>query len=102
YSLSSSFYSTFDQTGDVYNWNETLLVNPVGNGVQLTGNFRGVRGGSWADDANALPATRRLFDNPAGQIFDYTFRVALVPEPSTAALSIIACGTLWWWRKRFR
>jgi formylglycine-generating enzyme required for sulfatase activity len=104
YTHSSSFFGTFDQTGDVYNWNETLIVNPVGNGIPVTGTFRGNRGGSWADNSSHLPASTRGFDNPAAEVFDYTFRVALVatPEPSTAVLSFIACGTLWWWRKRFR
>lgn len=92
YSQSSSFYGTFDQSGDVYNWNETLV----------NGTFRGDRGGSWADDLNALPASARFYDNPSFEVFDFGFRVAPVatPEPSTAVLSIIACGTLWWWRKR--
>jgi hypothetical protein len=68
----------------------------------VNGTFRGDRGGSWADDLNALPASARFYDNPSFEVFDFGFRVALVatPEPSTAVLSIIACGTLWWWRKR--
>jgi hypothetical protein len=25
-----------------------------------------------------------------------------VPEPSTGVLAVIACGMMWWWRKRFK
>ena len=29
------------------------------------------------------------------------FRVAETPEPSTGVLAVIACGIMWWWRRRF-
>jgi formylglycine-generating enzyme required for sulfatase activity len=76
YALSDSPYGTFDQGGNVDEWNE-----------QLIGPYPGVRGGSWAFSADNLAAS-----NPAYYFSTYEFpwvgfRVAsLVPEPGTGWL----------------
>jgi hypothetical protein len=40
--------------------------------------------------------------SPSGESESYGFRVATVPEPSTAVLAVIACGLMWVLRKRFK
>ena len=48
YDESKSPYGTYDQTGNVYEWDETLI-----------GEYRGARGGSWYHDENWLVASYR-------------------------------------------
>jgi sulfatase modifying factor 1 len=92
FTASASPYGTFDQSGDVYQWSETLI----------SGSFRGARGGSWGDTFPILSATWRNGTHPTGEDSVHGFRVATVPEPSTAVLSIVVCGLTWILRKRFR
>jgi formylglycine-generating enzyme required for sulfatase activity len=90
--LSNSFYGTADQGGNVWEWNEALI----------NGSFRGLRGGAWNSSAGVLQSSfLDDGDDPADEDFDIGFRVATVPEPSTAVLGVIACCLMWWWRKRF-
>ncbi len=81
YTSSTSFYGTFDQGGNVFEWNE----------AQVSGRFRGVRGGSWSrTDASFLAATFRndSFGSPSNAYDDVGFRVAaFVPEPSSLMLA---------------
>ncbi len=54
YTWSPSFYGTFDQGGNVWEWNEAVI----------SGSGRGLRGGSWNFDADYLPASFRNNNNP--------------------------------------
>jgi formylglycine-generating enzyme required for sulfatase activity len=75
---SASPYGTFDQGGNVFEWNETII-----------GTDRGRRGGSFDNfDSNLAAATRSFFD-PAGELGNLGFRVALVPEPGTGFLVMV-------------
>ena len=74
YSQSPSAYGTFDQTGNVFQWNEALVS---GTGA------RGIRGGSWNLDDGALPSLNRdLLYLPNYANFFIGFRVASIPEPT--------------------
>jgi formylglycine-generating enzyme len=76
YTGSASPYGTFDQGGNVYQWNE-----------QIMGVFRGRRGGGWGSLAMFLAASSPLDVAPSLESNDIGFRVAsLVPE-SDAGLS---------------
>ncbi len=67
---SPSPYGTFDQGGNAWEWNETVI-----------GPARGVRGGSfYYHDINLHAATRHSYQ-PAGEAFPQGFRVAAFPEP---------------------
>ena len=91
YTASASPYGTFDQGGDVFEWNEALTG----------GSFRGVRGGSWVGGSSLLLASYRdSLDAPTNEFINTGFRVAQVPEPSTAALAVLACGLMVWQTKR--
>ncbi len=89
---SDSYYGTFDQGGNVWEWNEALI----------SGSFRGLRGGSFNSIAPNLQSSDRRNFNPTDEVVNFGFRVATVPEPSTAVLCIAGCVGAWVLRRRFR
>jgi formylglycine-generating enzyme len=85
YTLTRSAYGTFDQTGNVFQWNETFFP-----GSQ---DFRGSRGGAWWWSSNYLPASYRNYAGGTG--FGQGLRIVVVPEPSALALvGVAAVGLL--------
>jgi formylglycine-generating enzyme required for sulfatase activity len=92
YTFSAGPYGTFDQGGNVFEWNEALI----------DGAFRGVRGGSYANNPEKLLSSDR-FDSrtpPVDEVSTVGFRVATVPEPATAVLGISASVLVCAFRKR--
>jgi len=92
YTASDSPYGTFDQGGNVWEWTETLF----------DGSSRAVRGDSFfgnVGSANLRSSIRGTGDPTNAFLGINGFRVATVPEPSTAVLAIVACGILLWWRR---
>jgi len=82
---SESPYDTFDQGGNVWEWNEAVL--------EWYGSwFRGIRGGSYAHsdhvDGN-LGAGYRNGGTPSYEYGQFGFRVAEVPEPGTVGLLML-------------
>ena len=73
---SESPYDTFDQGGNVWEWNEALSL----------GDYRGLRGGSFSYSDYFLHASDRSFDAPTVESYFIGFRVSEVPEPATLAL----------------
>lgn len=92
YTGTTSPYGAFDMNGNVFQWNEALI----------SGSFRGLRGGAWFGSSNGLRSSYRNGNGPSVEYDKFGFRVASVPEPGTGVLAIVACGMLWWWRKRFK
>lgn len=91
YTGSTSPYGTFDQAGNIYEWNETVVSDSV----------RSLRGGSYnAADTTGMTASIRALLDPTTELIQVGFRVARVPEPSTAMLAMLAGGILLWWRRR--
>jgi formylglycine-generating enzyme len=91
YTGSASPYGTFDQGGNVWEWNETI-INAI---------FREVRGGSRAFNASNLAAASRSVDDPSGASPVNGFRVAMIPEPGTGLLVIAGLlGFAGWRRER--
>ena len=93
---SSSPYGTFDQGGNLWEWNETVLYT----------SFRGIRGGSWYYDASSLSASYRNITDPSDEFSDIGFRLAgppvttEIPEPATVSLLGIAVAAMLRRRKR--
>ncbi|MBN2473064.1 MAG: SUMF1/EgtB/PvdO family nonheme iron enzyme, partial [Pirellulales bacterium] len=89
---SYSPYYTFDQGGNLFEWDET----------SIGGSLRGARGGSWGHPSYCLDRSVRHYSRPA--LFDENyigFRVARIPEPGT--ITLLACGAvvaLALWRRR--
>ncbi len=85
---SESPYDTFDQGGNVWEWNEAILY----------GSFRGLRGGSFSSIFYDLRASGRYYSPPSREGDFIGFRVAEVPEPGTVGL--LGLGMLAALRKR--
>ena len=88
FSLADSFYGTFDQGGNVWEWNDAII-----------GSARGLRGGTWRDDESNLRASSRGSFGPAADGGLFGFRVAIVPEPSMGGLMGLGMILLAWKRK---
>lgn len=86
YTVSVSPYGTFDQGGNVREWNEAIINRGT--------DTRGVRGGSWAGDFSALRVLLRGHIPPYSESSYDGFRVASIPEPSTGLLSLLSAGGL--------
>jgi formylglycine-generating enzyme required for sulfatase activity len=72
FSDSSSFYGTYDQSGNVGEWTDR-------SGSPLT-----IRGGSWRDDqAGKLSSANRQSRTPTSEEFTSGFRLALLPSGTT-------------------
>jgi formylglycine-generating enzyme len=93
---SASFYGTFDQSGNVYQWNDL-------DGT--AGSSRGLRGGYWGDffSASLSSSFSRTGDPLDEGAVDIGFRLAApVPEPCTCAMALagLACGGYSMFRRR--
>jgi formylglycine-generating enzyme required for sulfatase activity len=85
YTGSPSEYGTFDQGGNVFEWNETITT--------FIGDFdRGLRGGAYNNPPDNLAASVWFAASPSSEGSILGFRVARLPEPTTALL--LACGLL--------
>ena len=92
YSQATSPYGTFDQGGNVREWNESILGS----------NSRGIRGGSWGTMSDDLRATERSGVLSLAKGVNIGFRVAsVVPEPSSALLGAVSCLGLLLRRTRY-
>jgi formylglycine-generating enzyme required for sulfatase activity len=90
---SDSPYGTFDQGGNVNEWNEELFDGDVSRRV--------LRGGSFLGDSSYLLAASRNSGRPEVELNSLGFRVASVPEPGS--LTLMLCGGLaglYWWKRR--
>ena len=90
FSNSASAYDTFDQGGNVWEWNDAVIDSS-----------RGIRGGSWGSVGDGqLQSFIRGGTVPTSESEHVGFRVASVPEPSTAVLVLMGVGALYLWKRR--
>ncbi|QTN31198.1 SUMF1/EgtB/PvdO family nonheme iron enzyme [Akkermansiaceae bacterium] len=88
---SESAYGTNDQAGNVFEWNDAVVF----------GSTRGMRGGSWANNSDSLPASKSNVNTPPNELDYVGFRVASVPEPSALLLTVLSASALLTRRRRF-
>ncbi len=76
---SDSPYGTFDQGGNVWEWNKSILYGP----------YRGLRGASFERFYLNLLAANRYYGYPTDEEYYVGFRVSEVPEPATFGMLVI-------------
>ncbi len=81
YTQSGSPYGTFDQGGNVWEWNEAAII---------LSSLRGSRGGGWSFISGDLLASDTRYDHPTVENDLAGFRVASIPEPSAMLLGAMA------------
>ena len=82
---SDSPYGTFDQGGNVFEWNEAILYFVS----------RGLRGGAYDyNDIDLHAADRNDCRYPTHESHHLGFRVAYVPEPATLGLLLLGGSAL--------
>jgi formylglycine-generating enzyme len=91
YSGDASHYGTFDQNGNVWEWNEAFVITST----------RGLRGGAFDNTDNLLQSSNRSNNYPTAENSLVGFRVsslAPIPEPSSYAAMFgclaLACATI--------
>ena len=89
YSGAPSSYGTFDQGGNVLEWNYSFYE----------GDQAWMFGGDFTDNIIGLSSEARIGTISSSE-FSVGFRVASVPEPSCVVLTILASGLLVTRRKR--
>lgn len=90
FSDSASYYGTFDQGGNVWEWNYAVIG----------GTGRGLRGGAWAYGYESLQSDYRWGAAPESENGSIGFRVATIPEPSTGLLVMMGGGMYCCLRRR--
>jgi sulfatase modifying factor 1 len=92
YTGSASANGAFDMGGNAWQWNEVLIG----------GLYRGLRGGSFYNAPNAMYIGFRFNDLPVDESAITGFRLASIPEPSTAVLAMVGAAALLWWSRRLK
>jgi formylglycine-generating enzyme required for sulfatase activity len=97
YANAASFYGTFDQGGNLREWNDAVVA----------GTRRGLRDGSWYNFETDLRSSSRSDYDAADEVDNLGFRVASlapIPEPSAhgAAMGLVTLGVVMMRRRKSR
>jgi len=88
-----SYYGTYDQGGDVFQWNESIYNS---------GFYRGQRGGAFDFADISLQSGNGFSGNPSDDDGPFGFRVSQVPEPASVGILAFGMGGLLTRRRRTR
>jgi sulfatase modifying factor 1 len=83
---SQSYYGTNDQAGNVFEWNDSVSVQFA--------DARGLRGGAWENSDFYLSSSNYVEAGVTYHGRDTGFRLASIPEPSTALLTLLSSAVL--------
>ena len=91
FSVADSFYGTYDQGGNVWEWNDAVI-----------GSARGLRGGAWDTSSGfgSLRASTRNSSSPVNESAIVGFRIMAIPEPGVLSLLALGAALVAWQRKR--
>jgi hypothetical protein len=90
-------YGTMGQGGNVWEWNESAYDGANSSSSES----RAIRGGRWGDSEGFLRSSyRNVGLVPTFENLNVGFRVASVPEPSTAVLVLLGAGAVYLWNRR--
>ena len=93
----ASHYGTIGQNGNAWEWHESAFDGTN----NVSSEDRGIRGGYWnSTESNLRSSNRHSGVTPTYDNFNVGFRVASVPEPSSALLVLLGFGA--WLLKRCR
>ncbi len=98
---SPSPYGTFDQGGNVWEWNESVIYKDANAAFQDGNVLRGLRGdGAVYGNSSFMTASYRHSAEPTFESYEVGFRVVEVLEPATLSLLVLAGSTLLARRRR--
>jgi formylglycine-generating enzyme required for sulfatase activity len=83
-------YGTMGQGGNVWEWNESAFDGSNTSPSET----RTIRGANWDNGGTAMLSTDRFDNSPTIEVDYFGFRVASVPEPSSALLMMLGLGAL--------
>jgi formylglycine-generating enzyme required for sulfatase activity len=81
---SASYYGTYDQNGNVSEWDESIVNTGVVDRV--------IRGGNWFQNATYLQSSYHTWNSPSLTSDILGFRIAYIPEPGMGALFLAGMG----------
>jgi formylglycine-generating enzyme required for sulfatase activity len=92
FSGAPSFYGTFDQGGNVWEWNDAVISL----------NSRGKRWSAWDwyGPSGVIASTGGTLSEPEDEFMGTGFRLAMIPEPSAPILTMLASCMMLIRRKR--
>jgi len=90
FSGAASYYGTFDQGGNVFEWTDSLVLTDK----------RVLRGGSWNLFESNMRSSFQLSNPETYEAMAVGFRLASTPEPSTYALLVVGGAALFALRRR--
>ena len=85
YTASASPYGVFDLGGNVSEFNEAGDRGIFGSLIN-----RRLRGGTWSVGSFLLSASVQSSTSPSGELFNFGFRVASIPEPNSLLLGVVS------------
>lgn len=79
YSSSASYYGTYDQGGNLFEWNDGVVSDSL----------RVLRGANWSSGANSMQSSQRYSHAPTSEFKEGGFRLASVADSNALKTNVI-------------